>query len=484
MDKEIYPLKEVGDVYNRQFISVKVQMDKTDKDDSLVKKWYRDAASLQLTYTVSSFPTFLFFSPDGKPMHKIAATKSPNGFIELAKDAQNPDKQYYSILKNYMPGKLDTAELKGLANSFKYSDKVLTGRLARDYFDHVPLNELGNDANLNFMIGLRDIPEVQGIVANYFQKLSRKLLSSSNYVQLVNAYNKVPQIQSIILDYLTSLSHAKLKQKGNLGLLTIFKNEEQVKIIADHYIKRLSPKKTYTKENLQFISNFIASSKDIGFYIFYHNVVRVDNVMENNHYANYFIDRVITNEEIKPFTDSSKKNGITPKWETVRDKITKKYGGEDADRTVLNAQIGWFAKRSWPEMIKYMVVKFDRYGLDSIGAGEVINSYNALTIIFEHSSDKMILEQAINWMESLWRNNPTLQYGLIDTYAGLLYKVDRFQEAIKMQEKSVKEFIENYKGNQEDLDKNKYYIEIKEILLGMRNGMEADKIWIKKRSGE
>src|ERR1700679_433698 len=40
MDATVYSTKEVGDVYNQDFISIKVQMDRTASDDSVTKSRY------------------------------------------------------------------------------------------------------------------------------------------------------------------------------------------------------------------------------------------------------------------------------------------------------------------------------------------------------------------------------------------------------------------------------------------------------------
>src|SRR5688500_1740590 len=66
MDKFTYPKQEVGSALRDKFISVKVQVDSTGKDNENVKSWYRDARYLERTYNVTALPTFLFFSPDGK----------------------------------------------------------------------------------------------------------------------------------------------------------------------------------------------------------------------------------------------------------------------------------------------------------------------------------------------------------------------------------------------------------------------------------
>src|SRR5690349_7699291 len=40
MDKEVYPSTKVGGVLNPKFVSVRIQMDQTKKDNDQVKSWY------------------------------------------------------------------------------------------------------------------------------------------------------------------------------------------------------------------------------------------------------------------------------------------------------------------------------------------------------------------------------------------------------------------------------------------------------------
>src|ERR1700744_4426833 len=40
MDEKIYPVKQIGDVYNKNFVSVKIQMDRTKNDNDIIKSWY------------------------------------------------------------------------------------------------------------------------------------------------------------------------------------------------------------------------------------------------------------------------------------------------------------------------------------------------------------------------------------------------------------------------------------------------------------
>src|SRR5260221_4585806 len=40
MDVQIFPQEEVGRYFNSHFISVRVQMDRTDKDKDSIRRWY------------------------------------------------------------------------------------------------------------------------------------------------------------------------------------------------------------------------------------------------------------------------------------------------------------------------------------------------------------------------------------------------------------------------------------------------------------
>jgi thiol:disulfide interchange protein len=75
MEQEIYPRKEVGDYLNAHFVNVKLQMDKTSSDEQLVRTWYACADSLSKLFHISAYPTYLFFSMDGQPLHETVPRK-------------------------------------------------------------------------------------------------------------------------------------------------------------------------------------------------------------------------------------------------------------------------------------------------------------------------------------------------------------------------------------------------------------------------
>ncbi|WP_212005096.1 thioredoxin fold domain-containing protein [Chitinophaga sp. HK235] len=96
MSRDVFPQEEVGAFLNDKFISVKVQMDKTAKDEESVKRWYKDAEAIGKEYNVMAYPTFLYFSPEGKLVHLVVGSDSAAGFIAASAKALQPETQYYT----------------------------------------------------------------------------------------------------------------------------------------------------------------------------------------------------------------------------------------------------------------------------------------------------------------------------------------------------------------------------------------------------
>lgn len=133
MSVKIFPQEETGTYFNDKFVNVKLQMDSTGADNDHVKSWYSDAKSMMKQYAVTAYPTYLFFSPNGELVHRfVGAYADPASFIEKASVALNPDKQYYSLLKEYEKGHYDSAFLHTLAeaareaNDGKKADEIAT----------------------------------------------------------------------------------------------------------------------------------------------------------------------------------------------------------------------------------------------------------------------------------------------------------------------------------------------------------------------
>jgi thioredoxin-related protein len=134
MDEKVYSMDSVGDIINKSFVSVRMQCDTSKIDDKAVKVWYEDAHQIGLDYTITAYPTYLFFSPEGQIVHKGLGYHPPRDFVTLAMDAMNPNKQYYTLLGNYQNGIKEymvMPYLAGIAKSLKEDN--LSQMIAADY---------------------------------------------------------------------------------------------------------------------------------------------------------------------------------------------------------------------------------------------------------------------------------------------------------------------------------------------------------------
>jgi thioredoxin-related protein len=145
MDQDVYSKEAVGHFMNAQFISLRVQMDTSEKDDEYTKKWYADAAALKRKYRVKIFPSYLFFSPDGNIVHKYSCALSDTDFLKVVKNALIPEKQYYSLLNKYKSNIIDKSDMGYLAIVCKkIGENNLANKIAKEYLYNY-LNKLAKN---------------------------------------------------------------------------------------------------------------------------------------------------------------------------------------------------------------------------------------------------------------------------------------------------------------------------------------------------
>ncbi len=141
MDKEVYVNDTVGEFFNKNCLSVKVQMDRTKKDDDYVKGWYSDVDSLNARYRIEGYPTFIFFSPTGKVVDMQLGFKKASEFLAYAAKAIEPGKvymspyaQYDSLVKRYNAGIKEYDQMPGMVMvALKLNQNDLATKLLKDH---------------------------------------------------------------------------------------------------------------------------------------------------------------------------------------------------------------------------------------------------------------------------------------------------------------------------------------------------------------
>jgi len=92
MAAKIFTQEEVGSFYDANFIAYKMDMEKGG-GPAFAKK-----------HGVVAYPTLLFFNPNGELVHKAIGGRDAEGFLELSKDALDPEKQLLTQREKYEKG--------------------------------------------------------------------------------------------------------------------------------------------------------------------------------------------------------------------------------------------------------------------------------------------------------------------------------------------------------------------------------------------
>ena len=116
LENKVYTDDAVASYYNANYINVKFDMEDGE------------GISLAEELGVTSYPTLLFFSPEGKVVHKFIGAMDAGQFINLGKDAQDPSKQYFGLKEKAEQLQLSDADFSvwaSQADRLEDSDKEL-----------------------------------------------------------------------------------------------------------------------------------------------------------------------------------------------------------------------------------------------------------------------------------------------------------------------------------------------------------------------
>lgn len=76
LQKNVFTKKEVGDYFNKQFINVKMDMEKGE------------GPALSQVYPLEAYPTLLFIDGDGRVMRKVIGYQSPEQLLSIGQSVK------------------------------------------------------------------------------------------------------------------------------------------------------------------------------------------------------------------------------------------------------------------------------------------------------------------------------------------------------------------------------------------------------------
>jgi thioredoxin-related protein len=139
MAADIFPQKEVGDYFNKQFVNVKMDMEKGEGLD-LAKK-----------YKIRAYPTYLFIDGNGELVHKSMGMMPAPDFINVAQSAADPNKQFYSLKKKFDKGEREPAFVKNLLDAaLKSGESEIASEVMNTFMD--TQKDLGTKENMDLLI--------------------------------------------------------------------------------------------------------------------------------------------------------------------------------------------------------------------------------------------------------------------------------------------------------------------------------------------
>jgi thioredoxin-related protein len=326
MATKLFPQQAAGDYFNDKFISVSVQLDTSKTDNAAVRAWYADAHAIMEQYQIRAFPTFLVFTPDGRPVHRmVGSSATVKEFNDRVADAFDPDKQYYTLMEQYRQGKKDSAFLRKMT-----------------------------------MIAW-------------------------------NVYDR-PSALSLTREYLATQQD------------------------------------WYTKTNLALIDQSLQNAGDPGFDVFLNHPQRVDSVLGKGE-AEKKILQLVEGSEIYPRIMPA--GAPAPDWAALQQQLAAKYP-QQAEEAIAQSKVVYYQhKNDWTGYERAIDDYMHKYGAKA--SPENLNNY-AWTV-FQHCPDMTCVTDALEWSKRSFKDQAIPAF--MDTYANILYKMGKKDEAIAWEEKAA-----------------------------------------------
>lgn len=375
MDKYVYPNDTVGDFFNKYFLAVKVQMDKTEKDDQSIKDWYNDSKRIANEYAVTSYPSLIFLSPESTPLYKIQGFRPVQKFVDTAKLVMtngtlynDPYKEYRALVSEYKLGvKYYDRMPSMISTAFYLNDSDLAREMFKDHLSYAcTLNKNERYTKENIELWSSLILKLDSKALPFFLKdysIIDQVMEHNGWS--INQVNKT--IQGRIVD-----SFFKMQKGETRTRLGIMPNSEVM-------FKQL-PRSAGGKIDPDFVE---------------------------------------------------------ADWKKLKKMICKHFSKEYADRNVFIAKTSWYYQHeNMVGLSNAYFSQLDKYPPeDLVKELGVINQRAWETFLYVN--DKKLLNKALEWMDRLIQHGAN-QPNMLDTYANLLYKLGHINEAIQWQEKAVK----------------------------------------------
>lgn len=159
MAAQIFPLKDVGDFYNPNFVNVKMDMES------------EAGMAFRRKYTVSAYPTLLYIAPDGELVLSAVGAKPVDKFLALGREAVSKYDGSAKYKVKYEEGDHTYETVYSLVEALNKSDKSSL-RVANDYLKEQA--DLSTEENLRLI--LEAFTQVDSKIYEYLQEYQKDIV--------------------------------------------------------------------------------------------------------------------------------------------------------------------------------------------------------------------------------------------------------------------------------------------------------------------
>lgn len=216
MDKYVFTKQNVSTYYNENFISLKLDME-AEGNKKFASK-----------YKVKAFPTFLYFSPEGEILHRIAGFKDANDFVETGKVALNSSLRLGALTKRYVQGERSPEFLRTYAYASKAAADLKYRDIAEMYLN--TQNDWSTKDNIQFIYDF-----TENTRSRHFNYMIDNRAIFEKELGVTPVFNKVQSIVQAQLDFILNQkgdSSTEVNKAGKLFQKVYKEDEAAVKFAA------------------------------------------------------------------------------------------------------------------------------------------------------------------------------------------------------------------------------------------------------------
>ncbi|MGH1336927.1 MAG: thioredoxin family protein [Aureispira sp.] len=138
MDKHVFAKGEVSRFFGQHYISYKLDIEQGE------------GVAFAEEYRVYSYPTLLYFNPEGELVHRLIGAFEAKQLIQRSKDALKPENQIYTLKKRFEGGERDPAFLRQYVEALQAANEQYQS-VADVYVQTVGLSALAMPDNFEFL---------------------------------------------------------------------------------------------------------------------------------------------------------------------------------------------------------------------------------------------------------------------------------------------------------------------------------------------